>query len=70
MTFRLKPIGGVLSSLWTKSKAMNVLSRGRVKSTKLPYGVDDFPFNNASFDGNALAFYSFVPGESKSYGHR
>lgn len=29
-------IGGVLSSLWTKSKAMNLFSRGRVKSTRPP----------------------------------
>ena len=63
-------IGGVLSSLWTKSKAMNLLSRGRVKSTKYPYGVDDISSNNPSFDGHALAFYSFVPGETKNYGHR
>jgi general secretion pathway protein L len=32
----LEIIGGVLSSLWTKSKAMNLLSRGRAKSTKAP----------------------------------
>jgi hypothetical protein len=32
-------IGGVLSSLWTKSKAMNLLSRGRVKSTRTPLAL-------------------------------
>ena len=53
-------IGGVLSSLWTKSKAMNLLSRGRVKSNKIPYSVDDISLNNPFFDGHALAFYSFV----------
>ena len=32
-------IGGVLSSLWTKSKAMNLLSRGRVKRTRTPLAL-------------------------------
>ena len=32
-------IGGVLSSLWTKSKGMNLLSRGRAKSTRAPWAL-------------------------------
>ena len=32
-------IGGVLSSLWTKSKAMNLLSPGGIKSTSPPLAV-------------------------------
>jgi Tfp pilus assembly protein PilN len=35
----LEAIGGVLSSLWKKSKAMNLLSRGRAKSTKTPWAL-------------------------------
>jgi Tfp pilus assembly protein PilN len=32
-------IGGVLSSLWTKSKAMNLFSRGKGKSTRAPLAL-------------------------------
>jgi hypothetical protein len=35
-------IGGVLSALWTKSKAMNLLQRGRATRTSLPWVLTGF----------------------------